>query len=56
MTGWGRKFKAGLTIEAIWTLMFVFGRLSEDSYVALSMAIIGILFGTSVAGKFAKDK
>ena len=56
MGNWGRKFIAGLSIEAVWTLMFVFGKLSEDSYVALSMAIIGILFGTSVAGKFAKDK
>lgn len=47
---------SGLSLEVMWTYMHLFGRLSEDAYMALSMVMIGALFTASVAGKFAKDK
>ena len=51
---WGRKFVAGLSIEAVWTIMLLTDTLGEDAYVKLSIGLVASLFGASVVGKFAK--
>ena len=49
---WGRKYVILIALALIWTYLRVFNLLSEDAYVTLMLASIGIISGLSTAGKF----
>jgi hypothetical protein len=51
---WGRKFKSGLGLIAMWTIMLLADKLGEDAYVTLVGLTVGILYAANAATKFAQ--
>lgn len=53
---WGRKFKAGLWLIVMWTMLLITKFLPAEVYALLVGAVTASLFAASVAGKFAGPK
>ena len=53
MNDWGRKFKSGLFSMLIVLLLFLAGKISENTFSAMELAFAGMLFGANVGSKLA---